>query len=247
MQTSRKESEPVGVGPLMPVNEQSEANEKEGEDGECVGKLNATQAEGETSAEASMTMLERHLQKICRPCAYFWKKEDSCRLGESCSFCHLCDEPEFKARKKEKIRDLRRQGVRSKREMEGDMAKRKNKKTAKKLAAKTESTVEADVPESLDGIDHMASRWHGLSFNRTDAEAYMQPQEQVHTEMALGSAHVVEGLSWEDWQNVVHARQDMLSRFIGESDEDEDDSSCDDDDELLNGLCLDACSLPKAD
>jgi len=33
---------------------------------------------------------EAHVQGLCRPCAYFWRKEDGCRRGVACQFCHLC-------------------------------------------------------------------------------------------------------------------------------------------------------------
>merc|ERR1719456_1465913 len=51
----------------------------------------------------------KHIRGECRPCAYYLKKADSCRLGSQCGFCHLCPEGAIKARKKEKIRAFRRQ------------------------------------------------------------------------------------------------------------------------------------------
>merc|ERR1739847_112323 len=50
---------------------------------------------------------EKHIRRECKPCAYFVKKADSCRLGAQCDFCHLCPEGAVKARKKEKIREIR--------------------------------------------------------------------------------------------------------------------------------------------
>merc|ERR1712118_134528 len=52
---------------------------------------------------------EKHIRGECKPCAYYLKKADSCRLGAQCTFCHLCPEGAVKARKKEKIRALRKQ------------------------------------------------------------------------------------------------------------------------------------------
>lgn len=48
--------------------------------------------------------MQAHLRGECKPCAYYWDKEDGCRRGEACEFCHLCDEGERKRRKKEKAR-----------------------------------------------------------------------------------------------------------------------------------------------
>jgi len=51
---------------------------------------------------------EKHFRGECRPCAYFYKN-DSCRWGSQCEFCHLCPKGELKQRKKEKVRMLRAQ------------------------------------------------------------------------------------------------------------------------------------------
>mmetsp|Transcript_51212 Transcript_51212/g.94745 ORF Transcript_51212/g.94745 Transcript_51212/m.94745 type:complete len:287 (+) Transcript_51212:80-940(+) len=41
-----------------------------------------------------------HERGECRPCAFFLYKDDGCRWGDSCSFCHLCPKGEIKARRK---------------------------------------------------------------------------------------------------------------------------------------------------
>eukprot|EP00416_Gambierdiscus_australes_P026078 CAMPEP_0171058076 /NCGR_PEP_ID=MMETSP0766_2-20121228/2247_1 /TAXON_ID=439317 /ORGANISM="Gambierdiscus australes, Strain CAWD 149" /LENGTH=275 /DNA_ID=CAMNT_0011513295 /DNA_START=182 /DNA_END=1008 /DNA_ORIENTATION=+ len=51
--------------------------------------------------------LEAHLRGECRPCAYYVYKDDGCRWGESCKFCHLDPPGEISRRKKEK-RKLRK-------------------------------------------------------------------------------------------------------------------------------------------
>lgn len=51
-------------------------------------------------------MEARHLAGNCRPCAYFYKDE-TCRWGGQCAFCHLCPKGEIKVRKKEKVKALR--------------------------------------------------------------------------------------------------------------------------------------------
>lgn len=43
-----------------------------------------------------------HLLKKCTPCAYFHNKEDGCRLGDDCQFCHFCPAPPAKRTKKER-------------------------------------------------------------------------------------------------------------------------------------------------
>lgn len=52
-----------------------------------------------------------HVQGQCRPCAYYWGKEDGCRRGNECSFCHLCDPSELRRRRKAKDRALRLQDL----------------------------------------------------------------------------------------------------------------------------------------
>jgi len=43
-----------------------------------------------------------HANGACNPCAYFHRKQDSCRLGSECKFCHLC--PPQAMRKHKKLR-----------------------------------------------------------------------------------------------------------------------------------------------
>lgn len=48
-----------------------------------------------------------HLRNECKPCAYYINKEDGCRLGDECKFCHWCTGIDIKRRKKEKKRTLK--------------------------------------------------------------------------------------------------------------------------------------------
>eukprot|EP00930_Biecheleria_cincta_P104500 TRINITY_DN9684_c0_g1_i1.p1 TRINITY_DN9684_c0_g1~~TRINITY_DN9684_c0_g1_i1.p1 ORF type:complete len:181 (-),score=34.08 TRINITY_DN9684_c0_g1_i1:349-891(-) len=48
-----------------------------------------------------------HKKGECKPCAYFHKKEDGCRQGDDCPFCHLCPPGEIIVRKKEKLLCMR--------------------------------------------------------------------------------------------------------------------------------------------
>merc|ERR1712159_451611 len=43
-----------------------------------------------------------HNAGCCKPCAFVWK-EEGCKEGEGCPFCHLCPPDEIKRRKKEKL------------------------------------------------------------------------------------------------------------------------------------------------
>jgi len=52
-------------------------------------------------------MEENHNAGNCKPCAYFFNKQDGCRNGGDCAFCHLCPEGAQKAKKKAKIRYLK--------------------------------------------------------------------------------------------------------------------------------------------
>jgi len=66
---------------------------------------------------------EAHYQNRCRPCAYHLYKRDGCRLGNECTFCHLCKRGEIKKRKKEKARGMR--VAREARQMAGEEKKKK--------------------------------------------------------------------------------------------------------------------------
>lgn len=39
-----------------------------------------------------------HFRGECRPCLYYYKKEDRCRLGADCTRCHICTPGEVKVR-----------------------------------------------------------------------------------------------------------------------------------------------------
>mmetsp|Transcript_23454 Transcript_23454/g.54677 ORF Transcript_23454/g.54677 Transcript_23454/m.54677 type:complete len:264 (+) Transcript_23454:117-908(+) len=58
----------------------------------------------QTKGEGRAQMEALHARGECKPCAYFATKADSCRLGDKCSFCHLCTEEDIKRWKREKNR-----------------------------------------------------------------------------------------------------------------------------------------------
>mmetsp|Transcript_44088 Transcript_44088/g.81029 ORF Transcript_44088/g.81029 Transcript_44088/m.81029 type:complete len:318 (+) Transcript_44088:85-1038(+) len=53
-------------------------------------------------------MVKRHASGSCSPCAYFHKKEDSCRLGMQCMYCHICPPDAMHKFRKQKAKQLRR-------------------------------------------------------------------------------------------------------------------------------------------
>jgi hypothetical protein len=77
------------------------------------------QTPGTRSASAPATLMQgpflvkqppmefAHSRGNCKPCAYFWGKQDGCRWGSECGFCHFCQPGELKKRRREKDRALR--------------------------------------------------------------------------------------------------------------------------------------------
>jgi len=63
------------------------------------------------SLDAKSALVEMHRRGECTPCNYFWYKEDGCRQGADCTFCHFCPKGEIRKRKKDKIRQLQKAGV----------------------------------------------------------------------------------------------------------------------------------------
>jgi len=53
------------------------------------------------------TIKDMHQRGECKPCAYFHQKEDGCRWGVDCEFCHVCLPGEIKKRKREKVRAMK--------------------------------------------------------------------------------------------------------------------------------------------
>merc|ERR1712232_1546924 len=54
-------------------------------------------------------MEQAHINGDCRPCAFYLIKDDGCRLGSQCKFCHLCPPGALKKKKKEKVKALKEQ------------------------------------------------------------------------------------------------------------------------------------------
>merc|ERR1711933_678201 len=49
---------------------------------------------------------EMHGIGDCKPCAWFWRPQ-GCSNGAECRHCHMCDQSQFKIRKKAKVAELR--------------------------------------------------------------------------------------------------------------------------------------------
>lgn len=64
----------------------------------------AAAAADTTSSPESPTPV--HASGQCRPCAWFWRQQ-GCKNGDACGYCHKCPEGELKARKKNKIAAMR--------------------------------------------------------------------------------------------------------------------------------------------
>jgi len=56
---------------------------------------------------SSEAMEQAHKAGTCKPCAYFHQKEDGCRWGFECEFCHVCLPGEIKKRKREKVKAMK--------------------------------------------------------------------------------------------------------------------------------------------
>jgi len=52
-------------------------------------------------------MEQAHVRGECKPCAYYLYKEDGCRQGADCQFCHLCKKGDVKRKKLEKKKALK--------------------------------------------------------------------------------------------------------------------------------------------
>lgn len=48
-----------------------------------------------------------HFNGECQPCAYFTHKEDGCRWGSECKFCHLCPAEAVKKKRKERLKAMK--------------------------------------------------------------------------------------------------------------------------------------------
>ncbi|CAJ1387249.1 unnamed protein product, partial [Effrenium voratum] len=75
------------------------------------GTVYPTQGFGQDADFASKLErnLEAHRSGNCKPCSYFYFKEDGCRNGDFCDFCHFCSPQAVKDSKRRFKRDARRE------------------------------------------------------------------------------------------------------------------------------------------
>lgn len=70
---------------------------------------NATLVDDAKPAERQMTPQELHAIGECQPCAYFLHKDDGCRQGDECTFCHQCDADQLRKKRKEKQKKIKQE------------------------------------------------------------------------------------------------------------------------------------------
>lgn len=62
---------------------------------------------GELSSQTKAQKVLAHENNTCRPCAYFYLKDDGCRQGEDCEYCHFCSLDDVKSKKRSVKREVR--------------------------------------------------------------------------------------------------------------------------------------------
>eukprot|EP00930_Biecheleria_cincta_P104032 TRINITY_DN9617_c0_g1_i1.p1 TRINITY_DN9617_c0_g1~~TRINITY_DN9617_c0_g1_i1.p1 ORF type:complete len:340 (+),score=70.39 TRINITY_DN9617_c0_g1_i1:103-1122(+) len=60
----------------------------------------AAAAAAAAAPEDAQQLWRKHDLGLCQPCSYFNFKEDGCRNGDQCNFCHICSTEEAKEQKK---------------------------------------------------------------------------------------------------------------------------------------------------
>jgi hypothetical protein len=82
---------------------------------------------GEEQPELSMA--ELHEIGQCRPCAYHCHKEDGCRRGADCTFCHMCGPEMLRTRRKEKAKRIKSE-MKLRKQEEKEKTKKNNEREA---------------------------------------------------------------------------------------------------------------------
>lgn len=67
------------------------------------GKIDKTSFASDLEREKHLI----HNKGECQPCAYYHQKQDKCRKGYECDFCHFCEKGELKKRKRQKAKELK--------------------------------------------------------------------------------------------------------------------------------------------
>jgi len=86
-----------------------------------------------------------HERGQCNPCAYFWQKEDGCRQGDNCQFCHMCDRDAMRRWKKEKKQRKKAEALAA----EKKAGTGKKKSTTAQKGANTSNTVNTVIGDPV--------------------------------------------------------------------------------------------------
>ena len=83
------------------------------EDSTDAGERLASKDSNDSTPMEEASMLERnmllHQLGNCKPCSYYYFKDDGCRNGDRCEFCHFCSPVAVKENKRRLKRDARRE------------------------------------------------------------------------------------------------------------------------------------------
>jgi len=82
-----------------------------------------------TSNQPELSMAELHEIGQCRPCAYHCHKEDGCRRGADCTFCHMCGPEMLRTRRKEKAKRIKSE-MKLRKQEEKEKTKKNNEREA---------------------------------------------------------------------------------------------------------------------
>mmetsp|Transcript_67503 Transcript_67503/g.156698 ORF Transcript_67503/g.156698 Transcript_67503/m.156698 type:complete len:185 (-) Transcript_67503:143-697(-) len=79
----------------------------DGERGASSSNAVSDKAPAESKREPEYSVgADQHEAGQCKPCAWHWKPS-GCSKGSSCTFCHMCQEGALKARRRERINQLK--------------------------------------------------------------------------------------------------------------------------------------------
>eukprot|EP00930_Biecheleria_cincta_P067005 TRINITY_DN5336_c0_g1_i2.p1 TRINITY_DN5336_c0_g1~~TRINITY_DN5336_c0_g1_i2.p1 ORF type:complete len:213 (+),score=31.97 TRINITY_DN5336_c0_g1_i2:204-842(+) len=128
-----------------------------------------------------------HERGECKPCAYFHHKQDGCRQGEDCEFCHLCGPEALKMRKKLKSKRMK---------AEKQLATHQEKSARCGLGLHGRSCLPNGPKEEhvlrrcKDGmiINQTPGKGHDVQHDKSDDESTQAPSEGESTDRKLFEA-----------------------------------------------------------
>jgi len=89
----------------LPEKQWSWADESTDAEGSVDFSIDSEDPPSQTTGEKVLA----HETGTCRPCAYFFLKEDGCRQGDDCEYCHFCSMEDVKSKKRSVKREARAQ------------------------------------------------------------------------------------------------------------------------------------------